>query len=82
MSPLTTNQAQTRPKIFSGSPKKNAACWSFSNTSGGIKPGLVVTCHNTKISTSRPSCQNLKFLWLGLMKRHMAVMPRAAAGSP
>ena len=36
MSAAPTNQLQMRPKIFSGSPKKNAAMrWSFSNVSGG-----------------------------------------------
>src|SRR5687768_15336623 len=61
MSALTTNQFQMRPKIFSGSPKKNAACWSFSNTNGGINPGFVSTCQRMKIVSSRLSCQNRRY---------------------
>ena len=52
MSALATNQAQMRPKIFSGSPKKNAAWRSFSNTNGGIRPGFVSTCQSTNTATS------------------------------
>ena len=40
------NQFQMRARILTGSPKKNAACRSFSNMNGGISPGLVITYQN------------------------------------
>src|SRR6187399_1718193 len=72
MSAPVTNQAHTRPKIFSGSPKKKAAWRSFSNRNGGSRPGAVSTCHSTKIATSRPSCQARRLPGRGLMNFHMA----------
>ena len=71
MSAWVTNQAQMREKIFSGSPKKNAACLSFSNMNGGIRPGWVNTCHSKKMATSRPTCQTRRLEWLGLRCFHM-----------
>src|SRR5664279_1879270 len=57
MSWPVTNQAQTRAKILSGSPKKNAAWRSFSNTKFGRRPGVVSRCQTTKTARSRPACQ-------------------------
>jgi hypothetical protein len=39
MSALVKNQAQVHPNTWMSSPKKNAACRSFSNTKGDIRPG-------------------------------------------
>ena len=47
MSALTTNQVQIRPKILTGSPKKNAAWRSFSNMKFGSRPGVVSRCQTT-----------------------------------
>src|SRR6201991_3240481 len=67
MAPLVKNHATMREKILTGSPKKNAACWSFSNMIGGISPGSVLTCQSTKIAISRPACQRrrcfMNVLW-------------------
>src|SRR3954467_6244947 len=71
MSALVKNQWPMRSKIFSGSPKKNAACGSFSNMNGGISPGLVSTCQTTKMSSSSPSCQTRRLRVFGLMAFHM-----------
>src|SRR5215217_7939321 len=72
MSALVKNQAPMRPKIFSGSPKKNAAWLSFSNTNGAISPGFVSTCHSTNSTTSRPTCQIRRLVELGFSAFHMA----------
>src|SRR3954452_9080662 len=57
MSWLATNQTQIRAKILTGSPKKNAAWRSFSNTKFGSSPGVVSRCQTTNTATSRPACQ-------------------------
>ena len=78
MSALTTNQAQMRPKIFSGSPKKNAAWRSFSNMKLGSRPGVVSRCQTTKTATSSAGLPDPQV-------SHSAatsLMPRAAGGSP
>src|SRR4051812_13240070 len=74
MSALATNQSQMRPKIFSGSPKKKAACRSSAKRKGGTRPGAVSTCHATKTSTSSVSCQARRLPRRGLMKRHMSLI--------
>src|SRR4249919_3097647 len=61
MSALTTNQVQMRPKILTGSPKKNAAWRSFSNMKFGSRPGVVSRCQATNTATSRPACQTRKY---------------------
>src|SRR6186713_660894 len=78
MSALVTNQAPMRPKIFSGSPKKNAAWLSFSNTNGGISPGFVSTCHSTNKTTSRPTCQTRRLRSFGFSDFHMGSRPVGA----
>src|SRR5829696_4112578 len=72
MSALVKNQAPMRPKIFSGSPKKNAAWLSLSNRNGGIRPGFVSTCHSTNSTTSTPTCQIRRLPSLGFSDFHMA----------
>ena len=57
MSALATNQVQMRPKILTGSPKKNAAWRSFSNMKLGSRPGVVSRCHETNTPTRSNSCQ-------------------------
>src|SRR5215213_7691485 len=57
MSWPVTNQPQMRPKILTGSPKKNAACLSFSNMKFGNRPGVVSRCQTRKTATSSPACQ-------------------------
>src|SRR6478672_3837843 len=61
MSALTTNQVQMRPKILTGSPKKNAAWRSFSNIKFGSRPGVVSRCQTTNTATSRPACQRRRY---------------------
>src|ERR1700712_2960801 len=75
MSWLTTNQSQTRPKIFSGSPKKNAAWLSSVNRKCGSRPGTVSRCQAPKTITSTASCHARRLRRLGLMKRHIVVRP-------
>src|SRR5512147_3291922 len=75
MSALVTNQAQMRPKITTGSPKKNAAWRSFSNTNGGTRPGVVSTCQAANTSTSTTSCQARRLPARGLSSCHMVVAP-------
>ncbi len=88
MSASVTNQAQMRAKIFSGSPKKNAAWRSFSNMNGGISPGVVITCQNKNTASSRPTCHRRSVLGVGWMYFHMVakrwIRPpsSAAARSP
>src|SRR5258706_12237612 len=72
MSALATNQFQMRPKILSGSPKKNAAWRSSANRNGGTRPGVVSRCQAMNTSTSRASCQARRLRWLGLMALHIA----------
>src|SRR5476649_596869 len=57
MSASTKNQWRIRSKIFSGSPKKNAAWLSSENRKCGTRPGTVRTCQSPKMSTSTTSCQ-------------------------
>ena len=71
MSASVTNQTQMRSKIFSGSPKKNAAWRSFSNMKVGTRPGLVITCQNTNSSTRMPNCQKRSVAARGLIRFHM-----------
>src|SRR5690606_34236716 len=59
-------------KIFSGSPKKNAAWRSLSNMKVGTRPGLVMTCQNANSSASRLSCHTHRLPARGLMKFHMS----------
>src|SRR4029079_8720288 len=61
MSALTTNQVQIRPKIRTGSPKKNAAWRSFSNMKLGSRPGVVSRCQTTNTATSSPACQRRRY---------------------
>src|SRR5512137_740647 len=72
MSWSVTNQSQMRTKILIGSPKKNAACRSFSNMSGGITPGVVMAHQKTKITTSTSACQNRRVPVRGRMNFHMS----------
>src|SRR5580765_4785294 len=62
MSAWPMNHCQIRSKIFSGSPKKNAAWRSFSNTKVGKRPGVVSRCQTTKTTTSSPTCQRRRYL--------------------
>src|SRR6187455_2812698 len=62
MSALPTNHCQMRPKIFSGSPKKNAAWRSLSNMKVGSRPGVVSRCQTTKTATRSPACQTRRYL--------------------
>jgi hypothetical protein len=71
MSALPKNQAQMRAKITSGSPKKKAAWRSFSNTTGGIRPGFVSTCHRPNTATSTASCHSRRLPGRGLISFHM-----------
>src|SRR6516165_2423944 len=57
MSCWATNHAQMRPKILIGSPKKNAACWSFSKKKFGNSPGVVSKYQTTKTTTRSANCQ-------------------------
>src|SRR5471032_3405533 len=57
MSASMKNQWRIRSKIFSGSPKKNAAWLSSENRKCGTSPGTVRRCHSPKMSTSTTSCQ-------------------------
>src|SRR6476659_271235 len=61
MSALTTNQVQMRPKILTGSPKKNAAWRSLSNMKLGSRPGVVSRCQTTNTATSKPACHRRRY---------------------
>src|SRR4030095_12475705 len=76
------NQLQTRAKILIGSPKKNAACRSFSNMTGGISPGVVIAYQNTNTATSTNACHSRRVFWLGLRVPHITVTPPVAARPP
>src|SRR5262252_9416956 len=76
MSRVVKNQAQMRASTRDGSPKKNAACRSFSNRNGGMRPGLVSTCQMTKTSASTSACQRIRFFELGLIACHMSIRLR------
>src|SRR5262252_6598053 len=76
MSRVVKNQAQMRASTRDGSPKKNAACRSFSNRKGGMRPGFVSTCQTTKTSASTSACHRIRFFELGLIARHMSVRSR------
>src|SRR5450755_4449675 len=61
MSALPMNHCQMRPKIFTGSPKKNAAWRSFSNMKVGSRPGVVSRCQTTKTAASSATCQRRRY---------------------
>src|SRR5512134_2169633 len=71
MSRSMMNQSQMRTKIRTGSPKKNAACRSFSNMNGGISPGFVIACQKRNTATRTSSCQSRRVRGAGFRWFHM-----------
>src|SRR5947207_7085313 len=71
MSAPVTNQDQMRPKIFSGSPKKNAAWRSSAKRNGGTRPGAVSTCQARNTATSTASCHTRRLRVEGLIAFHI-----------
>jgi len=61
MSALVTNQLQMRAITLSGSPKKNAACRSFSNMKSGSRPGVVIAYQKANTATSSSVCHRRRY---------------------